>query len=195
MQLERIAANEPEHAGVRQLRLQLQQMGAALHRISWALRPASIDELGLATVLTDYVLEWSSHFNIPAEFLCRDSRLDELSDDVRTTIYRVVQEALTNIAKHARGATSVGVIIDRVGSELRLTIEDNGCGFDPAAVSPDGANWKGGLGLAGMSERLALIGGGFEIESSSEGATIFARIPVEREWMTAGPAANGRMAS
>jgi signal transduction histidine kinase len=154
-------------------------MGAALHRISWELRPASIDELGLTTVLANYVTEWSSHFGVAAEFLCRDTGLDGVADDIRTTIYRVIQEALTNIGKHARGATSVSIVIDRVAGELRLTIEDNGCGFDPAGSRSQEAMRRSGLGLAGIGERLALIGGYFEIESSSQGSTLFARIPVQ----------------
>ena len=90
-----------------------------------------------------------------------------------------MQEALTNIGKHARGVTSVSVVIDRIDSELRLTIEDNGSGFEAGATGPQGARRSGGLGLAGMRERLALVGGYFEIESSSNGSTIFARIPVK----------------
>jgi PAS domain S-box-containing protein len=173
------AAGEPEQAKLGQLHAQLKQMGAALHRISWELRPAAIDELGLTTVLTNYVSEWSSHFRVAADFHCGDRELDELADDIRTTIYRIMQEALTNIGKHARGVTSVSVVIDRIDSELRLTIEDNGSGFEAGATGPQGARRSGGLGLAGMRERLALVGGYFEIESSSNGSTIFARIPVK----------------
>jgi signal transduction histidine kinase len=105
---------------------------------------------------------------------------------VRTTIYRVVQEGLTNIARHARAATSVSVVIDRAASTLRLTIDDNGCGFD-AAGSGDPApscasGGRSGLGLAGMRERLSFVGGELEVESSiGAGTTVFARIPVQRE--------------
>jgi signal transduction histidine kinase len=113
---------------------------------------------------------------VTADFHCRDENLDQLADDIRTTIYRVTQEALTNIGKHARGVASVSVVLDRVEGEIRLTIEDDGCGFE--VTGPQGARRERGLGLAGMRERLAVIGGALEIESSSEGSTIFARIPV-----------------
>jgi PAS domain S-box-containing protein len=167
------------------LRKQLDQMGQTLHRVAWELRPAAIDELGLTLVLGNYVTEWSRQFDIKADFQCRDSALNDLPDDVRTTIYRAVQEALTNIAKHAQSATAVSVVINRVAGVLRLTIEDNGRGLVPAAANPDGRPRNGGLGLAGMRERLALIGGSLEIETTSEGVTIFARIPLEQERLSA----------
>src|SRR5262249_17878163 len=116
-------------------------------------------------------------FGVEVDFRNEDAGLDELTDEARTTIYRVVQEALTNIAKHARGATAVGVVIDRQDGSLRVTIDDNGCGFDSATThsnEPPG----GGRGLAGMRERLSLIGGTLEIESSiGSGTTVFIRIP------------------
>jgi signal transduction histidine kinase len=89
-----------------------------------------------------------------------------------------VQEALTNVAKHARNAARVSVVIERIGEELRLTIDDNGCGFDPASLSRK--NGVKGLGLAGMRERLSLIGGQMEIESAvGGGTTIYVRVPLE----------------
>ena len=85
---------------------------------------------------------------------------------------------MTNIVKHARGATSVSVVIERVNTQVRLTIEDNGCGFDMGAASGPGNLRNGGLGIAGMRERLTLIGADLEIESSpGSGTAIFARIP------------------
>ena len=171
---------------LRLLRKQLEQMGKALHHVAWELRPASIDELGLASLLANYVSEWSAQFGIDADFHCRDGALDGLTNEMRTTIYRVIQEALTNIARHARGVTSASVVIDRSDATLQLTIEDNGTGFDADSPSEAGARKDGGLGLAGMRERLSLIGGDFVIESSTGGGTtIFARIPVARERLIA----------
>jgi two-component system, NarL family, sensor histidine kinase UhpB len=168
---------------IRLLRKQLEQMGKALHRIAWELRPASIDELGLSNVLGTHVSEWSVQTGIDAQFHCRDAQLDMLPPELLTIIYRICQEALTNIAKHAADATSVSVLIDRVEDTVRLTIEDNGAGFAPNN-QPHRTN--GGLGLAGMRERLALIGGQFDIESSpGSGTTVFIRIPLSREKMIA----------
>ena len=94
---------------------------------------------------------------------------------IRTTIYRVIQEGLTNIAKHAVSATHVSVVVGVAEGTLYLAIEDDGPGFDPTALPAR-------LGLAGMRERLLLIGGRLAIESSpSTGTTIFARMPLRFE--------------
>src|ERR1700749_3608341 len=147
----------------------MEEIGKSLDRIARELRPASINELGLNTALANYVSEWSQQFGIPADFLRGDDiDLDPLSDEQRTAIYRIVQESLTNIAKHAREATSVSVVVGRAGGTVQLTIEDNGRGFDTATLNDTNGPTKGrrGLGVAGMRERLALIGGELEIESS-----------------------------
>lgn len=169
---------ESDRDRLRLLRLELEQLGQTLHRVAWELRPASINELGLASALSEYVSVWSTQHGIEADFHCNDGRIDELTDEVRTTIYRVVQEGLTNIAKHAPEATLVSVVTERVKNTVRVIVEDNGRGFDPASL-PSAARDGGGLGLAGMRERLALIGGEVEIESSaSAGTAIFVRIPL-----------------
>jgi two-component system, NarL family, sensor histidine kinase UhpB len=171
-------ASEADRDRLRLLRGQLDQMGKVLHHVAWELRPASIDDLGLASSLANYVSEWSHQYGIDADFYCGDSKLDELSNEIRTSIYRITQEALTNVAKHTPSATSVSVVIDRTETTVRLTIEDNGRGFDTASNEP--VNARGGLGLAGMRERITLVGGELEIESSpGAGTTIFARIPVQ----------------
>jgi signal transduction histidine kinase len=161
------------------------EIGKVLHRVAWELRPASIDELGLASALNNYVSEWGAQYNIDADFYSRgDHKADELSDEARTTIFRVAQEGLTNVAKHARGATSVSVVIERVNAMIQLVIEDNGCGFTGAEA--EHADNHKGFGLAGMRERLSLLGGELDIESSvGAGTTVFARIPFKSERMTA----------
>lgn len=170
-------AKEPERCRLRMLRKQMDEIGKTLHRVAWELRPASIDEIGLASALSNHISEWSVRCGIESHFYCGDVRPDELSDEIRTTIYRVVQEALTNIAKHATNATEITVVLEGGESGLRLTIDDNGCGFDGNASAT-----SGGLGLAGMRERLSLIGGELEIESALDGGTtIFARIPLKQE--------------
>ncbi|MGO9703053.1 MAG: PAS domain S-box protein [Xanthobacteraceae bacterium] len=170
---------EPGRTRLRLLRLQLEQVGRTLHHVAWELRPASIDELGLQVALANYVAEWSEQYRIEADFYCGDFKTDAVSEEICTTMYRVAQEALTNIVKHAQ-ATSVSVVIEQTGEKLRLTIEDNGCGFKVDSSSDAKGSRGGGLGVAGMRERLVLIGGEFEIESFiGVGTTIFARIPLE----------------
>ncbi|MBV9557418.1 MAG: hypothetical protein JO254_10090 [Pseudolabrys sp.] len=167
--------DEKNHGRTRLLRKQLEGIGQMLHRIAWELRPASIEELGLCAALDNYVSEWGAQNGIAVDFHCSDSMLDTRSDEICTTLYRLVQEALTNVAKHATGATSVSIVIGHSADTLQLTIEDNGCGFDPAAVSAR-------LGIAGMRERVTLVGGLLEIESApTSGTTIFVRIPIAPE--------------
>jgi signal transduction histidine kinase len=169
---------------LRAIQMQFHNIGQALHRVAWELRPAAIDELGLASALASYVEEWSSKFGIEADFHCRDTKLDGTPVENRTTLYRLVQEGLTNIVKHAPQASSVSIIIDRSDDTLRLTIEDDGPGFDPLAQRT--GTRDGGLGIAGMRERLALLGGTLEIESTiGRGTTIYARIPTEAERLIA----------
>jgi PAS domain S-box-containing protein len=184
-----IQYTEAGRSRIRTLRERMEEIGKSLHRIARELRPASIDELGLNSALANYVAEWSQQFGIAADFHRGDVDLDALTDEKRTAIYRIVQEALTNVAKHAREATSVSVLVGRSGFTLQLTIEDNGSGFDAAAPGGNSGAHGGlsgsqsgrrGLGVAGMRERLALIGGELEIESSSGvGTTVFARIPLD----------------
>jgi signal transduction histidine kinase len=169
---------------LRRLRKYLDQMGKTLHRVAFELRPTSINELGLTAALTNYTSEWSARCGIEVDFHCADGSLERLSEEVSTTVYRVVQEALTNVLKHAATATAVSIISSRTQTMLRLTIEDDGGGFDPAAIGPPGR--FNGLGLAGMRERLSLIGGELEVESSADsGTTIFIRIRLQDERMTA----------
>lgn len=162
----------PAHCELEALRNQLERMGKSLHRIAWELRPASIDELGLVSSLTNYIDEWSALTKIDAVLYGSDASTQDLPKDVNAAIYRILQEALTNISKHAASATTVSVVVDRRGDTLRLTVSDNGPGFDSSAHFS-------GLGLAGMRERLAVIGGELEIESVvGIGTTIIARIPL-----------------
>jgi len=143
-----------------------------LHRIAWELRPASLDELGLTSALQAYFEEWGSKYGANVDFSCKDEKLDRYSDEIRTTIYRVVQEALNNVAKHAN-ATSVSAIIETIDRTLLLSVCDNGRGFDEASTPMR-------LGLAGMRERVSLIGGHLQVESTSgKGTTVTLRIPVE----------------
>jgi signal transduction histidine kinase len=160
---------------VRFLRNQLDDLGQMLHRIAWELRPASIDELGLSHALEHYLAEWGKKHAINVDFHCADASLNGRSNEIRTTIYRVIQEALTNIAKHASDAQHVSVVIGLSQGMLHLTIEDDGKGFDSTVLSSR-------LGLAGMRERLLLVGGQMKIESApTTGTTIFARIPLLTE--------------
>lgn len=163
------------------LRQQLEDMGKTVHRIARELRPTALEDLGLRAALANHLSEWSANYGVASDFHFRwgcDEAAKNLPDEVTTAIYRIAQEALTNVAKHASGATSVSLIIDCADDLVQMTIEDNGCGFDVPERSV--RNDDSGLGLAGMRERTALVGGNIEIESSQLGTTIFVRVPIER---------------
>ncbi|MFN2414743.1 MAG: CheR family methyltransferase [Pyrinomonadaceae bacterium] len=145
--------------------------------LAWELRPTALDDLGLTAALTNFVGEWSSHYHVPAEAHVSGfgSGALRLSPEVETCLYRITQEALNNVFKHAQAAR-VSVVLERRGGDAVLVIEDDGVGFDPAeaAVGVGGR----GLGLVGMRERAALLGGSVEFESRpGKGTTVFARVP------------------
>ncbi len=162
------------------LRRTLGQVGQTVHSIAWQLRPTSINDCGLVRALENYVGEWKARNGVEVYFHCAEMQIDLLPEEVRLAIYRVVQEALTNTSKHAAGTTMVTIVIERVADVLQLTIEDDGCGFDP--THPSGRDQPArteGLGLAGMRERLALLEGEITVQSrAGAGTAIFARIPL-----------------
>jgi signal transduction histidine kinase len=167
------------HDRLHLLRKKMEELGKTLHRIAWELRPPSIDELGLRKALASYAASWAEQCGTEIDFQCDDPKLDEVPNEIGTAVYRVVQEGLTNIIKHARQPSDVSVVISRAETTLQLIIEDNGCGFDVGAM-PARTGSRRGLGLEGMRERLLLIGGTLEIESAvGAGTTIFARIVLD----------------
>jgi signal transduction histidine kinase len=176
------AVGSDRNVHMRRLRQQLEDMGKTVHRIARQLRPTALEDLGLRAALANHLSEWSAEFGIPSDLHFRSVNADDLGvipREVATAIYRIVQEGLTNVVKHASGVTAVSVVISCSGDLVQLTLEDNGCGFDVSEV-PSRKKYSG-LGLAGMRERAALVGGTLEIESSAAiGTTIFVRVPLEK---------------
>ena len=171
----------PARQRLHSVRKKMEELGKTLHRIAWELRPPAIDELGLRKALASYIADWSERCGIDVDFHCDDMNLDEVPSEIGTAIYRIVQEGLTNIVKHAQQPSDVSVVIRRVGTTLQVTIEDNGCGFDVGAMTAKPGSYKG-LGLDGMRGRLILIGGTLEIESAvGAGTTLFARIALDSQ--------------
>jgi signal transduction histidine kinase len=144
-----------------------------IHNISMRLRPRVLDDIGLSAALEKLVSEWQARYKIPVDLLlqCGPRRM---SAEIETAIYRIVQEALTNIARHA-SARSVSVLVEERNSHLLAVVEDDGRGFDPA-----GRNGDRHLGLVGMRERAELLDGKLTIESSPEsGTSIYVEIPLK----------------
>jgi PAS domain S-box-containing protein len=149
------------------------QLDRDLDRIVWRLRPTTLDDLGLTAALTHYVKRWSDHFSIHAEFHANGLEPDRLTSEIDTALYRITQEALNNVAKHAR-AEHVAILLDGRLDRVSVIIEDDGIGFDLESVRPHRR-----LGVVGMRERAQLLGGTVDIESHpGRGTTVVARIPV-----------------
>ena len=144
---------------------------AELDFLAWELRPAVLDDLGLVAALPRFLREWSEHHQIGAAVRATGVEPGQLSAEAELAFYRVTQEALNNVVKHAH-ASRVDVILERRDSAITLLIEDDGVGFDPA----DAESAAHGIGIAGMRERAALCGAVLEIESAvGEGTTVFLR--------------------
>jgi signal transduction histidine kinase len=135
------------------------------------LRPTALDDLGLRAALTNYVQDWSERVKISAELHTSGLLDDRLPSEVETTLYRIAQEALNNVAKHARART-VEIILERRADHVLLIIEDDGVGFE----TTEAPGSRQGFGLLGMQERAALVGATLQIESTGGGTTILLRM-------------------
>jgi signal transduction histidine kinase len=140
-----------------------------VRRLAIELRPKALDDFGLVAALQRLVEGYGERTGIDARF---DGGLDErLSPEVETALYRIVQEGLTNVTKHA-GATRVSVLLALIDGKATVIVEDDGSGFD-ASLRHEG------LGLVGMRERVSLVGGALTIESDAHtGTTVVAEVPV-----------------
>ena len=140
--------------------------GGRLRSLARDLRPAVLDDLGLVPALRAYTREFSERIGIPIQ-LSAMGPVPRMPSDSETTVFRVVQEALTNIGKHAR-AHHAWVTLHVEDGHLEVRVRDDGCGFDPASLGHSPAP---GLGLAGIEERVRLLGGEFHIQSGAETGT------------------------
>lgn len=147
-----------------------------VHDLSTRLRPRVLDDLGLSAALERLVSEWQARYKIPVDVAIQLN--ERLPGDMETAIYRIIQETLTNIARHAQ-AQSASILMERHGGMVRAIVEDDGIGFD-ARVNHSERH----LGLLGMRERAELLNGTVTIESSLEhGTSIFIEIPLHNEQM------------
>ena len=165
---EKLAADDSRAAvgGLRDLVVSTLQ---DVRRLAVELRPTALDDFGLVAALERLTQSFAEQSKIPVDF---QSTLppERLPEEVETALYRIVQESLTNVIKHAH-ATRVSVLLTRKKGSVAAVVEDDGRGFDPAAV-PDG-----GFGLVGMRERVAALGGRLELESGGRGTTVAAEVP------------------
>jgi PAS domain S-box-containing protein len=169
----------PVQKKIGDLLLTADALGQDAHRLALNLRPTALDDLGLASALASYIDDWSARTAVPTRFHCVGASGPRLPPHLETVFYRVAQEALTNIAKHAQ-ARQVNLLLNVTASEASLIIEDDGRGLDAQLVFEAAARNKR-LGLFGMRERVSLAGGTLHIESAPQkGTTLFVRVPLKR---------------
>jgi signal transduction histidine kinase len=158
-----------------QLRAVAAQTLDSVHRLALELRPSVLDDLGLMAAIQRHVKDWGENVGMSVDF--QVTGLDRrLAPQVETTVYRVVQEALTNVARHAE-AQNVSVLLEYRGDSVVCIVEDDGRGFDVRRVLE--AKDMRRLGLYGMQERISLAGGKLAVESTvSVGTTVFVEIPL-----------------
>lgn len=150
---------------------------SAVHSFAREMRPPLLDDLGLTHALQAYAKDFTRRTRIPTRFTVF-AGVDTLNGEKQTVLYRVIQEALTNVAKHAK-ATQVDVRIKKHGGSVRMDIHNDGKAFRvERALFPVKINR---LGLLGMRERVEMVGGRFSIESApGQGTTVRAEIPFRK---------------
>ncbi len=170
---------------MRQQAVDLRQMAARaledVRNLALELRPSTLDDKGLIPTLERYIHDYSQKFGIEVDFHARGFDGVRLPSQMETALYRIVQEALTNVARHAH-ADTVSVLLERQTSANRLLVivEDNGCGFRVDELFGPEMQEKR-LGLFGMRERANLIGGELIIESQpGAGTTVFVDVPLNK---------------
>ena len=164
---------------VRHLQELATQTARDLHRVAVELRPAALDDLGLVKAIRALIEPWSARYRIAVDFEAGQYKAAGVSSEIETILYRIIQEALNNIAKHS-GASRVALVLRRTEEQVQAIIEDDGRGFD-ARVTSESRNGSGRLGLLGIRERIGTVGGYLKIESApNRGATLFVRIPIPK---------------
>jgi signal transduction histidine kinase len=142
----------------------------SVRRLAVELRPSALDDFGLVPAVERLAQTFREQSGLAVDLEAQLGE-DRLHPEAETTLYRVIQEALTNIVKHA-DATRVSILLQRKSGAVVAVVEDDGSGFDPGATREDA------LGLAGMRERVLLVGGRLQVESSpGSGTTLVAEVP------------------
>ena len=186
----RLTALKDGHGGDANLERQVasletivKQLGSAADVIAWQLRPAALDDLGLGAALVSHVERWSAHVDVKSDVHVSGIEPNVLKKEDEIGLYRIAQEALNNVAKHAR-ARNVAILLQRRSDQGWLIVEDDGVGFDTHQVF---AARHRGLGVVGMRERASLLGGTLDVESSpGRGTTLVARIPAPESILQSG---------
>ena len=157
-----------------------EELDRSIDSLTRELRPAALDHLGFVAAIENLVRGWSERFGLPVEFRTGVGNGLRLPADTEANLYRIAQEALHNIYKHAK-ASVVRVAVEQLNGHVQLVIQDDGRGFSPVDVHEMSV---GGLGLESMRERASLIGGQLVVRSAwGHGTTITVRVPASAETM------------
>ncbi len=142
-----------------------------VRHIALRLRPRILDDLGLFAAIEWFTVDFEKRTGISCIFEGTD--LDQIDNNIAITIYRIIQEAMTNVSRHS-GAVRSGVIVNCYNDTAILEISDNGCGFDKQVLAD-----SKGLGISGIRERLVLLKGTLDIRTEpGEGTTLYCSIPL-----------------
>lgn len=145
-----------------------------VHGLAWQLRPSVLDDLGLRAALEHYIADFRERYTLPVDLAIHGQAGQRLSPEAETTIYRIVQEALTNVARHAK-AHRASVMVELRSDKTLVIVEDNGVGLDAEVVAKGSRQH---LGLWGIRERAELLGGKLTIESEpGRGTSLFVELP------------------
>ena len=147
-----------------------------IQKISYELRPMALDKLGIDGALKRYIQELAQHVDIDIHYENKDCKLPRLGSIIETTVYRIVQEALTNAVRHAR-PQNIEITLRSEKNKVEVIVQDDGIGFDLDYVQRHG---KEALGIMGMQERAALVGGKIEIDTApGKGTRILLKLPLD----------------
>ncbi len=160
----------------RDIEIRIQLLIEEVRRLAWGMRPSILDDYGLDFALARHTEEMSNHSGLAIDYQYTSSRgSDRLPSRVEVTLYRIAQEAIANVVRHA-AATRASAVVLQQSNEVALLVEDNGCGFDVDSVWANSADC---LGLTSMLERANLLGGTCAVESvGGQGTTLRVRIPL-----------------
>jgi len=153
-----------------------------VHTLAVQLRPSVLDDLGLPAALDRLIHEWSKRHNTRADLVVHLGG-ERLPDVIETALYRIIQEALTNVARHAQ-ARSVSILVERRQQDVVAVVEDDGIGFETGQIQ----SYRH-LGLAGIRERAELLGGSMTVESCPGiGASLYVQLPLTQPTNSEEPA-------
>jgi signal transduction histidine kinase len=182
-----VSSDRAQHH-LEQARLTARESLTEARRLVWALRPEPLENATLPEALQRLAERWSTESGIVAT-VATTGTLHPLPSEVEATLFRVAQEALNNVRKHARGASRAALTISYMGDTITLDVRDDGAGFDPAREAERKRDRdSGGFGLKGMRERIEGVGGALSIESApGEGSTLAVELPVTAEILSESP--------